>query len=295
MSTKDLTYFKFVCELIDAGIWAKMSPAARTLYPVLLRFSDRNFSPVYPGSKKLLELTGFKQKSSLRKARKELVDLGLISITTGTGRKNTIYHFRFDWIHPREAANYPSEDNFSNPQGYIQDSSIVSNSSSSPNPSWQPPYNQIQISINNNPTNNLNPNIKIREPSDLKYNKIDEFSVDNLEELRRQFGSKNVDLAISEAKLAGLPITYANIEKILKSNYYSFISFEKILETLKDKVSENTFKIIKDSFLREENGFLIFSDSLPIYIKNILYKISENILFEPIGHSTNFVFKNSWR
>jgi len=47
-----LTYFIFVCELIDAGIWAEMSPAARTLYPVLLRFSDRNFSPVYPGSKK---------------------------------------------------------------------------------------------------------------------------------------------------------------------------------------------------------------------------------------------------
>lgn len=295
MSIKDLTYFKFVCELIDAGIWAKMSPAARTLYPVLLRFSDRNFSPVYPGSKKLLELTGFKQKSSLRKARKELVDLGLISITTGTGRKNTMYHFRFDWVTPRGSYNYSPEDNFSNPQEHSQSPSIVSNHSSPPNSSWQPPYNQIQISINNSPTNNLNPNIKIKEPLDTKRNKTDDFSVDNFEELRRQFGSKNVDLAISEAKLAGLPITYANVEKILKSNHYSFISFEKILEILKDKVSENTFKIIKDSFLREENGFLIFSDSLPIYIKNILYKISENILFEPTDYSANFAFKNSWR
>src|SRR5690606_13774350 len=97
--------------LIDSGVWARMSGAARTLYPVLLRFSDRNFKPVYPGTKRLLELTGFKQKASLRRARAELVDLGLITLATGSGRTNTRYHFCFDGVAtapPTGSAERPS-------------------------------------------------------------------------------------------------------------------------------------------------------------------------------------------
>lgn len=288
MLGKDLTYFKFVCDLIDAGIWAKMSPSARALYPVLLRFSDRNFSPVYPGSKKLLELTGFKQKASLRKARRELVDLGLISITKGSGRKNTIYHFRFDWIPLRESSTKPSEGDFINPVGA---NPIHPTPVSNPHPeshSWQPPYNQIHISINNNQSTEgtRKSNIEAKGPSTFK----DEFF-----ELKKLYGSKNVELAISEAKLADLPITYANIEKILRSDTTYVSNYKKLIETLKSKVSPSTLSAIQKAYLREESGFLVFSDSLPLYIRNILYKLSDNILFEPSQSSTNLVSRNDWR
>ncbi|MFN3247238.1 MAG: helix-turn-helix domain-containing protein, partial [Leptonema sp. (in: bacteria)] len=171
----ELTYFKFVCELIDAGIWAKMSPAARTLYPVLLRFSDRNFSPVYPGSKKLMELTGFKQKSSLRKARNELVELGLISITLGNGRKNTIYHFRFDWITPRGTQKYPSESRNPTTTEGSNSTPVGDTGVAAPGYSPIPPYNQIQISINNHPVPSTNSNHQ-------------EMQKDPFEELKKQFG-----------------------------------------------------------------------------------------------------------
>ncbi|MFN3603416.1 MAG: helix-turn-helix domain-containing protein [Leptonema sp. (in: bacteria)] len=289
MLGKDFTYFKFACELIDAGIWAKLSPGARTLYPVLLRFTDRNFSPVYPGTKKLLELTGFKQKSSLRKARKELVDFGLISITTGTGRKNTVYHFRFDWISPRSTLKTTPEEQKHTPQNGIDSPPNTTASLPPQAPIWQPPYNQIQISINNNQSTDGTRNFTNTSEKKSQEN-LDEFY-----ELRKQFGSQNVDLAISEAKLADLPITYATIEKILKANHWNFMRFETLLEILKQKVSESTFKIIKNSFLREENGFLIFTDSLPMYLKNILYKLCENILFEPVNPSTNFATRMEWR
>ncbi len=291
MSGKDLTYFKFVCDLIDAGIWAKMSSSAKTLYPVLLRFSDRNFSPVYPGSKTLLELTGFKQKSSLRKARKELVDLGLISITTGTGRKNTIYHFRFDWIPLRGTYKPPPEDISNTPLENESTPPTQTFLSSTRSHSWQPPYNQIQISINNNQGTESTR----KKETELHKKSHTNFKKDEFMELRKQYGSKNVDLAISEARLADLPINFSNIEKILRSNGFSVNDSKKIFETLKQKVSENTYKIIRQSFLREENGFLVFSDSLPLYMKNILYKLCDNILFEPIQTSTNFASRDHWR
>ena len=95
MSAGELQYFKFITDVIRSGTWARLSSAARALYPVLLSFTDRHFSPVYPGSNRLLELTGFKQKSSLRKAREELQEAGLILVKKGSGRTNSTYHFIF--------------------------------------------------------------------------------------------------------------------------------------------------------------------------------------------------------
>ena len=97
-----ITFFKFATGIIESGLWAKMSATARTLYPVLLRFSDRNFKYVYPGAQCLMQLTGFKSKASLKRARKELVALGLISVQTGVGRRNTRYFFHFETICPPE-------------------------------------------------------------------------------------------------------------------------------------------------------------------------------------------------
>ncbi len=282
----EFTYFKFVCELIDAGIWAKMSPAARTLYPVLLRFTDRNFSPVYPGTKKLLELTGFKQKSSLRNARKELIELGLISITLGTGRKNTIYHFRFDWIPPRGTQKDPG----GGQQNTIYDNNKISPIGTKNEPPQTQnavlPYNQIQISINNQ----------------VPYREVHEQKIDSKEKqedpflkLREEFGSREVDLAISEAKLGDLPVNPETIYKILSKKYSKSSNLEEILNELKYKISEGSFELIQNAFIQERNGYFIFSDELPLYLKNILVKLSEKILFDSVNPKTNLAIRNSWR
>jgi len=84
---KDLPYAKLVVALFDSGLWARMSAAARALYPALLRFSDGQFKPVFPGTTVLLKMTGFKQKSTLRRAREELVELGLIQFRAGAAGK----------------------------------------------------------------------------------------------------------------------------------------------------------------------------------------------------------------
>ena len=49
MSAENMPYFKFISEIIRSGLWAKLSPAARTLYPVLLSFSDAKFQASIPG------------------------------------------------------------------------------------------------------------------------------------------------------------------------------------------------------------------------------------------------------
>lgn len=84
-------------DLIDSGIWAKLSCAARALYPVLCRYSNETFEHVWPGTDRLLEQTGFKTKKSLQAAKKELHQAGLIDFIPGTGRTPSRYYFRFDY------------------------------------------------------------------------------------------------------------------------------------------------------------------------------------------------------
>ncbi|MCP5502260.1 MAG: helix-turn-helix domain-containing protein [Leptospiraceae bacterium] len=111
-------YIRLMVDIIDSGIWAKLSPAARTLYPVLLKFSDYTFKHVWPGTDTLLKLTGFKTKKSINEAKKELVKFGLLQISPGTGRTNTKYFFCFNYegskitplgyknARPRDAGNH---------------------------------------------------------------------------------------------------------------------------------------------------------------------------------------------
>lgn len=285
MVGSELPYFKFVCALIDAGIWAKMSPAARTLYPVLLRFSDKHFSPVYPGTKKLLELTGFKQKASLRKARKELISLGLISITLGQGRKNTIYHFRFDWIQPTGISGYPSEVHRNTPLRNKNVSLRDARSAPKEGHPSTPPYNEIHISINQGVP---------RNPVFKK--KKEKANTDPLKELKKIYGEKEVEKAIYESRIAGLPVTPETIEKILKGKVLSAgENLEELLSLLENKISTTSLHMIKKSFLRQENGYLVFSEELPLYLKTILLKFSERILFEADRNNTNFVLREEWR
>lgn len=90
-------YIRIMTDIIDSGIWAELSSAAKTLYPVLLKFSDYNFKPVWPNTETLLRLTGFKTKKSIVQAKKELVSVGLLFQVPGSGRVSTRYHFSFNY------------------------------------------------------------------------------------------------------------------------------------------------------------------------------------------------------
>ncbi|TGK54598.1 helix-turn-helix domain-containing protein [Leptospira kanakyensis] len=84
-------------DIIDSGVWAELSHAAKTLYPVLLKFSDYNFKPVWPNTETLMRLTGFKTKKSIVSAKKELTHAGLLYQVPGSGRTSTRYHFSFHY------------------------------------------------------------------------------------------------------------------------------------------------------------------------------------------------------
>ncbi len=90
-------YIRIMTDIIDSGLWAELSSAAKTLYPVLLKFSDYNFKPVWPSTETLLRLTGFKTKKSIVQAKKELVLHGLLHQVPGGGRVSTRYHFSFHY------------------------------------------------------------------------------------------------------------------------------------------------------------------------------------------------------
>lgn len=94
---QNYAFFKFMHDIIDAGIWSRLSNASRALYPVLCSFTNEQFSFVWPATNELLRLTGFKTKKPLQQARKELVDAGLIDYIPGTGHTSSRDYFRFDY------------------------------------------------------------------------------------------------------------------------------------------------------------------------------------------------------
>lgn len=118
-------------DIIDSGLWGSLSTTARTLFPVLCRFSNESFKCVWPGTEELLRLTGFKTKKSLQLAKKELVAAGLIDIISGNGRTPSKYYFKFDYknsrvdlelyresvLSLRGVKKYPAEGDNTSPQG----------------------------------------------------------------------------------------------------------------------------------------------------------------------------------
>lgn len=259
MAGPDLQYFKFVSRIIDAGIWAQMSPAARTLYPVLLRFSDRDFKPVYPGSARLLELTGFKHKVTLRKARNELVDLGLVAITRGTGRTNTTYLFRFDRLAPQGDTQITPRKSDSNLSGDGVLSTEGTSDAEGRGSTGTLPYNQIHISINNH----------VLKQDDEKS---------RFEILSQRFGKDTVEIAKTECQSVGLPLTAANVERILAKHETAWAA---LLAKAKNKMSEASFRLVQDAFLDEHNGVVYVADSLPEFLKTLLNRLDPSLVFEP--------------
>jgi hypothetical protein len=94
---QNYAFFKFMHDIVDAGVWASLSNSSRALYPVLCKFTNEQFSFVWPATTELLRLTGFKTKKPLQQARRELVNAGLIDYIPGTGHNSSRYYFRFDY------------------------------------------------------------------------------------------------------------------------------------------------------------------------------------------------------
>lgn len=118
-------YIRLMTDIIDSGVWAGLSHAAKTLYPVLLKFSDYNFKPVWPNTETLMRLTGFKTKKSIVSAKKELTQAGLLYQVPGSGRTSTRYHFSFHYegsrITPLGDTNFtPRDSETGTPEGAKQ-------------------------------------------------------------------------------------------------------------------------------------------------------------------------------
>ncbi|MBM4042175.1 MAG: helix-turn-helix domain-containing protein [Planctomycetes bacterium] len=103
-------FFKFMCELGTSGVWARLSKAAKAVYPMLGIHTDGSFKPVYPSLPRLMKLTGLSRQGVLDGLR-DLEAQGLIhrrsgrSNRQGEGNRQNIYEFAFDYegstlVHP---------------------------------------------------------------------------------------------------------------------------------------------------------------------------------------------------
>jgi hypothetical protein len=92
-------FFKFFQDLVLSSTWRKLTPSARTLYPVLAIHTDRDFKPVYPSLKRLKKLSGL-GNSGLSSAFASLKANGLIRIRSGKHKDcnvANVYEFVFEY------------------------------------------------------------------------------------------------------------------------------------------------------------------------------------------------------
>ncbi len=184
-------YIRLMTDIIDSGVWANLSSAAKTLYPVLLKFSDSKFKPVWPGTEMLLKLTGFKTKKSIVQAKKELTQAGLLYQVPGNGKTATRYHFSFHY----EGSKITPLGDISIPRGGGFLSQQEGDKNSDGRGASIPP-NHINITISNtNQSEPLGKTEKREEPTT---------SASNLEQLIGLFGSDIAFDAYSQARSISL-------------------------------------------------------------------------------------------
>ena len=92
-------FFKFFQDLVLSGTWKKLTPSARSLYPVLAIHTNSDFKPVYPSLKRLKQLSGL-GNNGIASALHSLEEHGLIRIWSGKHRTGNIpntYEFTFEY------------------------------------------------------------------------------------------------------------------------------------------------------------------------------------------------------
>ena len=93
-------FFKFFQDLVLSGAWKKLTPSARTLYPVLAIHTDKDFKPVFPSLKRLKKLSGL-GNSGLASALQSLKENGLIRIWSGKHKDGNVpNHYQFVFEYP---------------------------------------------------------------------------------------------------------------------------------------------------------------------------------------------------
>ena len=86
----DVSWFHIFKELIKSKTWAKMSPAARAVYPVIKAFTNWKDGYAFPSFDTLMEYSGLNSRTSIGKALRELEKVGYIQAKRTKG-KATVY------------------------------------------------------------------------------------------------------------------------------------------------------------------------------------------------------------
>jgi len=95
-------FFKFMRELGTSGLWARLSKAAKAVYPMLGIHTDGTFKPVYPSLPTLVKLSGLSKKG-VEDGLRDLEHHGLIvrrsgkSHKAGQANRPNIYEFAFNY------------------------------------------------------------------------------------------------------------------------------------------------------------------------------------------------------
>lgn len=216
MDTNNM-YLAIMSDILDSGTWAKLGPAAKALYPVLCKFSNHTFKPVWPGTDELLRLTGFKTKKSLQEAKRELIKCGLLHVVAGTGRTASHYYFRFDYPQSRvdieaHRANSVSRRGVQeSPPGGYADSPVGAREVSP---------NHINIHINKltQTTNNNNPDLSSLLSEFFGAGKQrGDFREHLVQEMLEKYGSLEVGEAVRIAISKGKDGDIRYLEGILKN------------------------------------------------------------------------------
>lgn len=276
MSEFNNQYIKFMSDIIDSGLWGRLSPAAKTLYPVLLKFSDQNFKQVWPGTDLLLKLTGFKTKKSIVLGKKELIKEGLLYYRPGSGRTNSVYYFTFNYpgskiIHQRDKTipltgiqTSPREDDALTPQTV---------------PSGIP--NHLNITITNTQS--------------LKTDKEESY-----EKLIDMYGIKVVDEAYQMAKLKGFETNLSYVagicknisrkgkENVFKNNQeidtaqHVIDSWRSFIDWSKMHLTRSSVDILKQISISVDGRSIYIQEDLSDFLKQIIIKYFHEELDPPI-------------
>jgi hypothetical protein len=233
------SYIRIMSDIFESGIWAKLSSASKTLYPVLLKFSDYNFKPVWPNTETLLRLTGFKTKKSIVEAKRDLEKNGLIHSISGSGRKSTHFYFRFDYpgskITPLGDTNIPARRSQEYPSGGTEN---LLGRGMDGNP------NHINITIHNN-QNKETKKEKKHESEIYKKEKQGKTGF-SLETVLEDFGPDVFHYAYREAEKRGLKENLPYIKTVCRNR----------IETLQKSIKNEQFTANEEGYSPSWKGFL---------------------------------------
>ncbi|TGL58921.1 helix-turn-helix domain-containing protein [Leptospira sarikeiensis] len=266
-------YIKFLSDIIESGVWASLSPAAKTLYLVLLKFSDQTFKPVWPSNESLIRLTGLKTKKSINEGKKDLVRAGLLQFVPGTGHKNSTYYFCFNYPGSRIP---PQGVIFGTPGG--MQGATPGGLGSSPERGAQGNPNNINITIHN--TQNQKPSNSEKK----------ELSLDGLKE---RYGEQILSEATEIAKAQGLGENLHYIRGICRNLFgnkqpnfehaqtttqaspsssgreASWIGF---LDWCKGNLSRSSVEVLEKVRVEPDGKTLLVKDPLPETLRMIITK-----------------------